>query len=272
MKSLVKILILCFILAQTAYAGRYYNSDVGRFIQRDPLGYVDGMSLYNAYFAEQFGTDPMGTEWISDDGGKNYYNTTVDTLQNLATKMDVPMKSLKRKLHKFHYLNVLGKGPTKIEDVKPNDKLCPQQLHMVEKSASCTWQVASFTVEGKVGFFGAAGAESGLVIANKFPSTDYCIGIAFIGQFGGGLGLYGGKSITYGVTQLPCDTSLIPGTTSEAKGMDATLAMGGGGSLDIATGTTDPDFSGMISKGGGLGYGAMVVYKSIFIKWIYCNK
>ena len=29
---------------------RYYNSQLGQFISRDPLGYVDGMSLYRGYF------------------------------------------------------------------------------------------------------------------------------------------------------------------------------------------------------------------------------
>ena len=35
---------------------------MGRFISRDPLGYVDGMSLYNGYFAEEFWLDPYGKE------------------------------------------------------------------------------------------------------------------------------------------------------------------------------------------------------------------
>ena len=42
-------------------AGRMYDPEIGRFISRDPLGYVDGQSLYNAYFAEKFALDPMGT-------------------------------------------------------------------------------------------------------------------------------------------------------------------------------------------------------------------
>ena len=66
-----------------------FDPEIGRFISRDPIvspkdpmvvmainkqrnknfiehnGYHDGMSLYNAYFAEQFGLDPMGTCHIS---------------------------------------------------------------------------------------------------------------------------------------------------------------------------------------------------------------
>ena len=42
------------------FRARYFSDDLGRFISRDPLGYVDGMSLYNGYFAQHFLVDPEG--------------------------------------------------------------------------------------------------------------------------------------------------------------------------------------------------------------------
>ena len=60
MKFLLKTFLITFTLIQAVQAGRYYNTEDGRFISRDPLGYVDGMSLYNGYFAETFGLDPSG--------------------------------------------------------------------------------------------------------------------------------------------------------------------------------------------------------------------
>ena len=60
MKFFLKTFFITFTLIQAVQAGRYYNTENGRFISREPLGYVDGMSLYNAYFAERFGVDPMG--------------------------------------------------------------------------------------------------------------------------------------------------------------------------------------------------------------------
>ena len=42
------------------FRARYFSDEMGRFINRDPLGYVDGMSLYQGYFAQGFGLDPMG--------------------------------------------------------------------------------------------------------------------------------------------------------------------------------------------------------------------
>lgn len=45
------------------FRARYYHCDRGRFLQRDPVGYVNGMNLYASYFAVN-GTDPTG-----EDGG-----------------------------------------------------------------------------------------------------------------------------------------------------------------------------------------------------------
>jgi RHS repeat-associated protein len=43
------------------YRARYYSTTLGRFISRDPIGYVDGMNLYAAYFVPG-GSDPLGLE------------------------------------------------------------------------------------------------------------------------------------------------------------------------------------------------------------------
>lgn len=60
MKFFLKIFFISFTFIQIASAGRMYDPEIGRFISRDPLGYVDGMSQYNAYFAEKFALDPTG--------------------------------------------------------------------------------------------------------------------------------------------------------------------------------------------------------------------
>ena len=41
------------------FRARYYDPQTGEFISRDPLGYVDGMSQYRAYFVPG-GVDPWG--------------------------------------------------------------------------------------------------------------------------------------------------------------------------------------------------------------------
>ena len=42
------------------FRARYYDTEQGRFISRDPAGYVDGLGLYNGYFATRFMMDPSG--------------------------------------------------------------------------------------------------------------------------------------------------------------------------------------------------------------------
>ncbi|EDM28834.1 hypothetical protein LNTAR_13497 [Lentisphaera araneosa HTCC2155] len=42
------------------FRARYYSTELGQFISRDPLEYVDGMNMYSGYFARQFGVDPSG--------------------------------------------------------------------------------------------------------------------------------------------------------------------------------------------------------------------
>ena len=41
------------------FRARFYHAQLGRFISRDPIGFVDGMSLYRAYFVPD-GVDPSG--------------------------------------------------------------------------------------------------------------------------------------------------------------------------------------------------------------------
>ena len=42
------------------FRARYYDAEQGRFISRDPAGYIDGSGLYNGYFAWGFAMDPTG--------------------------------------------------------------------------------------------------------------------------------------------------------------------------------------------------------------------
>ena len=45
------------------FRARYCHARLGRFISRDPLGYVDGMSLYRSYFVPN-GVDPSGLDTV----------------------------------------------------------------------------------------------------------------------------------------------------------------------------------------------------------------
>ncbi|WP_197137963.1 RHS repeat protein [Crateriforma conspicua] len=45
------------------YRARMYDAEAGRFCSRDPIGYVNGQSLYRAYFVPDK-LDPSGLEWV----------------------------------------------------------------------------------------------------------------------------------------------------------------------------------------------------------------
>ena len=60
------------------FRARYYSPQLGQFISRDPLGYVDGMSQYRAYFVPG-AVDPTGTciECITSFGEWGCYESGI---------------------------------------------------------------------------------------------------------------------------------------------------------------------------------------------------
>ncbi len=88
MYQILKAILYLFVLGQSLQAGRYYSSEEGRFISRDPLGFVDGYGLYNAYFAEHLGMDPSGLWEIKRNGEARAIAVAEsgDTIRDLAKK------------------------------------------------------------------------------------------------------------------------------------------------------------------------------------------
>ncbi|MBZ0167351.1 MAG: RHS repeat-associated core domain-containing protein [Candidatus Omnitrophica bacterium] len=58
------------------YRARQYDPAIGRFLQRDPLGYYDSMNLYEYGMSNPINwIDPFGLEcWVSDDDSIRYYD------------------------------------------------------------------------------------------------------------------------------------------------------------------------------------------------------
>jgi RHS repeat-associated protein len=52
------------------FRSRVYSADLGRFLQRDHLGFVDGMNLYHPYFAPRL-VDPYGGKAIEPPGSRS---------------------------------------------------------------------------------------------------------------------------------------------------------------------------------------------------------
>ena len=130
MKFLLKIFLITITLMQAVQAGRYYNTENGRFISRDPLGYVDGMSLYNAYFAENFGTDPTGL-WKLGSGHKSKRTAISeegDTLEKLSKIRNLSENQFRKwgTSRQMEY-STQGGETYSFENLSPNSVLCPGQ-------------------------------------------------------------------------------------------------------------------------------------------------
>ena len=73
------------------FRARYYSPQLGQFISRDPLGYVDGMSQYRAYFVPE-ATDPWGLETLTKHYSRHKDQTWVSGYDEDAEGA-VPKKS-----------------------------------------------------------------------------------------------------------------------------------------------------------------------------------
>ena len=69
---------------------RMYSAKLGRFVSRDLLGYIDGDSLYSAYFVPN-SLDPTGLQIVTFQviGGKTAYSLSTDVIcDNLKSAVE----------------------------------------------------------------------------------------------------------------------------------------------------------------------------------------
>jgi len=65
------------------YRARYFDNTLGRFINHDPIGFVDGLNLYQGYFVIG-GFDPSDLKWRDLGGDKWEATSDGDSLKELA--------------------------------------------------------------------------------------------------------------------------------------------------------------------------------------------
>ncbi|MEO5894048.1 MAG: RHS repeat-associated core domain-containing protein [Ferruginibacter sp.] len=65
------------------YRARHYDAEHGRFLQRDPLGYVDGLGLYTYAGNNPINeSDPLGLSWIDDFLDNHIDNSFINAYGN----------------------------------------------------------------------------------------------------------------------------------------------------------------------------------------------
>jgi len=68
------------------FKNRYYSTSMGSFVTRDPLGYVDGMSMYLGYFGGM-GTDALGLEKVNLGDFQNSKKVSVINMKEIHHKV-----------------------------------------------------------------------------------------------------------------------------------------------------------------------------------------
>ena len=93
------------------FRARYYDTATGEFISRDPLEYVDGMSLYRGYFAPNH-LDPMGEKCDDDkcDPPKTFHPNNWQPLVNSGQLTNVRGNCYTYELCGKRYCYELQKG------------------------------------------------------------------------------------------------------------------------------------------------------------------
>ena len=149
------------------FRARYYDQEQGRFISRDPLGYIDGMGLYNGYFAENHALDPFGTvKWHGGDSGKPRARVILergDTINDVAKFVNLDAKDFKKWLDKNSLEQttctekVCGR---KIKDMSTNEKvICnggtvlsvPNTVYVINNQDYSWWNTWAFDETEQLG-------------------------------------------------------------------------------------------------------------------------
>ena len=110
------------------FRARYYHPQLGQFLSRDPLGYVDGMSQYRAYFVPG-AVDPLGLvcrgKCGTDNGGNYQYIGGRGSFVNLSFADVKVIKEKQSKSLKSSFGALWQPSPKKFME---NDRKCCTEI------------------------------------------------------------------------------------------------------------------------------------------------
>lgn len=89
------------------FRARYYSAELSRFISRDPIGYIDGMSLYRGFYIPN-GVDPNG------ELTRSQYQAYIDHIQKIISP---PLNPLGEKDNIYYKLNEIAEKNKKFPDL-----------------------------------------------------------------------------------------------------------------------------------------------------------
>ena len=101
------------------FRARYFNTEMGRFTSRDPLGYSDGLSLYNGYFAENFAKDPSGLFFGQWNKHHWFYTRHLDVWKKCKLKHNRFTSLMPKTLHVYFHRNLDSQVDGLVQVFKP---------------------------------------------------------------------------------------------------------------------------------------------------------
>jgi len=143
-RTLLSVLVAMLLMSFAATdAMAMLNPTTGRFMQRDPAGYPDGMNRYGAYHVMNGGVDPSGLWVIERNGGAKATATSElgDTFHDLAVKVGLLPDEIQYWLSLNRYIFVFNSiGYTNDPaDILPSHKPCPDTKVKVPNTIYAIW-------------------------------------------------------------------------------------------------------------------------------------
>jgi len=126
------------------YRTRYYDTETARFLQQDPIGYANGMNLYEYVGSNPASRiDPMGLDW--ERGDRSWGTPRADYVVTNSTEVIWDL-AVKIKLNPLEFKNWVklsvgdstirtSNGPKKLEDLTLHDKICVGEKVSVPNTA-----------------------------------------------------------------------------------------------------------------------------------------
>jgi len=136
------------------FRNRYFDPELGRFITADPLGYVDGPSMYQfARYGPFDYTDPLGLACVTQNGGVNWLCDPMNEMElssessALQWTWAVGAESLGNSVTDLLFLNIIADAPHGALDP---DRTPGERAWSATKGAGITaFNVAGGAVLGK---------------------------------------------------------------------------------------------------------------------------
>lgn len=135
------ILAALLLAVFTAPAAAMLHPKLGRFMQRDSLGYVDGMSMYAGYHIHNGAVDPLGL-WKIDRHGSakaTAESEKDDTVRKLAGDIGLDVAEFKQWLTLHGGVNLESGLGVILDWLEADDVICPGEEVEVPNTILAYW-------------------------------------------------------------------------------------------------------------------------------------